>query len=228
VADTGFGIGLVSDELLRDDEMVQRALIELSEQAVMIADIERIAAQRQSLVEISGSPMSFVETPVYSQRLRPKLASSWQVAFAISLLAFLAVTAYAYVTSSRTIVARVEKVTGASQYFGASGDFKDSLASGTVIHESDLIESRSCDSWITLALSKNASLTIAGNTAIRVQQSEAGVNRFELVRGSLWYSPSPSQTSNKRLELVQSPTFSVKFSEAVEQSLGRKKDDVCH
>lgn len=129
---------------------------------------------------------------------------AWQMALAVLLMAVLAVSAYAYVAAKKSSIARVYKVTGSNLFFGSTGHAESNLSEGMSLVAGDSLESRSCDAWITLKLEDQAMLTIAGHSSIRVLYSESNEQRFELLQGSLWFSPGEHRSGKKLF--IQTPT----------------------
>lgn len=193
------------EQLLRADPATREFLWDVAEQAVMIADLERANQSRQAELQ-AVAPAGRVVLRESARPFTIRLATlrAWQMALAVLLMAVLAVSAYAYVAAKKPSIAKVSKVTGASHFFGSTGQTETSLSEGILLVAGDSIESRSCDAWITLDLGDQAALTIAGNSSIRVLYSESGETRFDLLHGSLWFSPA-THRSGKRL-FIQTPT----------------------
>jgi hypothetical protein len=74
--------------------------------------------------------------------------------------------------------------------FTAAGRIEEGIATGASVGPGDTIESRSSDAWVATALGEGATLTIAGESVIRILLPEAGERRFDLVEGSLWLDPA--------------------------------------
>lgn len=138
---------------------------------------------------------------------------AWPSAMAIVVLVLLTASAFAFLSTGKPRVARVSKVTGSSQFFGSSGKTENSLSTGSFLVAGDTLETRSCDAWVTLDLMADASLTIAGQSTLRILQGEADEKRFELMRGSLWISPGERRVSQRIV--IQTPTATFEAHAAV-------------
>jgi len=189
-------------EWLRSDAAAREFLRTVSEQAVMVADLERSAAGRKE---------AFHPRQVVVEQRRKILPvnfhvwQSWLAAAAAVVV--LAAVAFQFRSKHRPGLLRVTKVTGSSQYFGSKGKIENTLTSGTSLGAGDTLETRSCDAWIELKLRDGSTLTIAGNSTLRILDSEAVGQRFKLSRGSLWVSPAAG-TAAKSLS-IQAPTMTV-------------------
>jgi hypothetical protein len=200
--------------LLRDDAAAREFLMEMAEHSVMIADFCRTAAigpplssERDIALQSRSDGVFVLDRPSVRQ------IRAWQLGVAVCVVALFGVSAFAYKAISKPSVAKVLKVTGANQYLGASGRSEDAIQIGMGLVAGDMIESRSCDSWITLDLDQGAMLTIAGNSAIRIQYSDSREKRIELVKGSLWYSPTDSPAGQRIA--IQTPTLVLEFQDSL-------------
>jgi hypothetical protein len=103
----------------------------------------------------------------------------------------------------------VSKVTGSSQYFGFMGRAEKALTTGISLGAGDTLETRSCDAWVELKLSDGSTITIAGNSTLRILEAEAGRDHFKLLQGSLWGNPAPRRATEALL--VQTPTVAAEM-----------------
>jgi len=201
------------EERLASEPSLRRAMVEIAEQAVMVGDLARMEGERKvQLSHLAGAGGE-------QGGVVPGLLSGWfprhsrGILLSLVLIAMIGVSGFAYAVKSRSALAQVENVTGALQYIANSGIAYDGLDQGVGLYPGDTIESRSCDSWITLTLLSDAKLTIAGNSSIRVMQSTNDQIRFELLKGSLWFSP-PSEIGNRQI-VVATPVFEVAFGDSL-------------
>ena len=189
-------------ELLRSDSAARAFLRTVSEQAVMVADLERIAAGREEALHPRRA-VAEQRRKIVTVNFR---AWQWRAA-AAALVMVLAALAFQFRPSARPGIVRVTKVTGSSQYFGSKGKIENALTAGTSLGAGDTLETRSCDAWIELKLRDGSTLTIAGNATLRLLDGEAGGRRFELSQGSLWANPAAGATGEPLL--IQTPTMTV-------------------
>ncbi len=189
-------------ETLRADAVAREFLRTVSEQAVMVADLERVAAGRAEALHPrqATSEQSRKIVPVNFRAWR------WRVAAAASFVLLVAL-ALQFRPSATPEIARVSKVTGSSQYFGSRGKVQNSLTAGTSLGTGDTLQTRSCDAWIELTLRDGSTLTIAGNSTLRVLDGKAGGKRFELSQGSLWANPAAGVPGEP--VFIQTPTMAV-------------------
>ena len=189
-------------ELLRSDAAARGFLRAVSEQAVMVADLERIAAGREEALHPRQAAAE-QRRKIVPVNFR---AWQWRVA-AAAVLVLLTVFAFQFRQNAKPGIARVSKVTGSSQYFGSKGKVENALTAGTSLGAGDTLETRSCDAWIELKLRDGSTLTIAGNATLRLLDEEAGGKQFELSQGSLWANPAAGATGEP--VLIQTPTMAV-------------------
>lgn len=201
------------EERLAREPGLRRAMLEIAEQAVMVGDLARMDGDRKVyLSRLSGAGEQQVGV-VPSSLSGWFLGHSRGIFLALVLIAVIGVSGFAYAVKSRSALAHVENVTGALQYIANSGIAHDALDQGVGLYPGDTIESRSCDSWITLTLLSDAKLTIAGNSSVRFMQSTNDHLRFELLKGSLWFSP-PSEIGSRQI-VVATPVFEVSFGDSL-------------
>ncbi len=194
-------------ELLRSDAAAREFLRTVSEQAVMVADLERIAAGREQ------SPHSRHGAADQRHKILPVRFRAWPWGAAAAAVLVLAVAlTFQLRRGPKPEIARVSKATGSSQYFGSRGRVENSLMAGASIRAGDTLETRSCDAWIELTLRDGSTFTIAGNSILRVLDAEARGKRFELSQGSLWASPAAGAPAEP--VLIQTPTMAVEVNGA--------------
>jgi len=196
-------------EWLRRDADARAFLRTLSEQAVVVADVERVAISREQALKAVDAP----QTPQLETRVRGRVPP-WarRVAVAIALVAVSA----ALVVSVRTRVGSerilITKTTGSSRYLGAKGSVDDTLTSGLAIGVGDTLETRSCDAWIDLTLRDGSTVTMGGNSVLRFLRDDAGRSHFELSQGSLWVTPSAEPLTGRLM--VRTPTLLAEMASA--------------
>jgi hypothetical protein len=194
-------------ELLRTDPAVRAFLREVAEQAVMVADLERIAAGRQEALHPRSLRLSDQGRKVVPVSFR---AWQWGLTAMIALLAVVAsVAAFQLLPITKPGIVRVSKVTGSSQYFSSNGKTEDMLSTGISLGAGDTLETRSCDAWIELKSRDGSTITIAGHSTLRILDAESGRKRFKLLQGNLWGCPAPGPAVEP--VLIYTPTVAAEM-----------------
>ncbi len=174
-------------EQLRADPAARAFLRDVAEQAVMVVELERIASSGMT----AGDSAVMRRSPrIPRERAVGARTLPWILTIGVAATLLVAVALGALWAREPTVL-RVTKVTGSSHYFGANGRTENSLAVGAALRAGDTLETRSCDSWIELELSDLSTLTIAGQSTLRIQRAEANECRFTLLSGNLWVRPGP-------------------------------------
>ncbi len=192
-------------ELLRTDPEARAFLRAVAEQAVMVADLERVALGRQEELHLRRP------RPADQRRkIRPVHFRSWRWGVAAAaVVALLAVLAFQLIPANQPGMVRVSKVTGSSQSFGAKGRAEKALATGTSLGAGDTLETRSCDAWVELRLRDGSTITIAGHSTLRILDADGGKEQFKLLQGSLWGTPAPGRAAEA--VLIQTPTVAAEM-----------------
>ena len=167
------------EALLREDAAARELLRDLAEQAVTVADCRRMAGEENDTQTRQG------ERP---RAGRP--AWRWPAIAAGLVVAAAAAGALSARPAAPLVIGQVTKAVGATRLFTAAGRIEEGIAAGATVGPGDTLESRSSDAWVATALSDGATLTIAGESVIRVLLPEASERRFDLVEGSLWLDPA--------------------------------------
>ena len=186
-------------ELLRNDGEARAFLREVAEQSVMVSELERIAAGHQ---QERGA--------IHAERkIVPVNFFTWRRVAAAAVLLVLGALAVQFLPRTGTPVARVSRVTGIGQYFGAKGGAEHPLRVGSTLAAGDTLETRSCDAWIELKLRGGGALTLAGQSSLRVLEADKGREQFRLLHGALWGSPAAGATGD--VVRIQTPTLSTEL-----------------
>jgi hypothetical protein len=200
--------GQAAAQLLRSDAEARAFVREVAEQAVILADLARIAAGRDAEASRHTTAAEAVVRRPASNSWR---AWSWSLT-AVAISALIAMVSLQVFAKSRQAVLRVVRVTGSGQCFGSNGKIENALVAGVSIGAGDTLETRSCDAWIELALRDGSTMTMAGHSMLRILQAEEGEQRFELTRGSLWVKPAEGVTTESLV--FQTPTATVEARNA--------------
>lgn len=191
---------------LRSDPAARAFLREVAEQAVLVADIERTAQGRQQELWRHTDGDAQGVTRVRFRRWQ------WMAAAAAAVTALLAIASLQFFQMRRLEIARVSKITGATQLFGAGGNVENALQVGAELLAGDTLETRSIDAWIELELRDGSKLTVAGHSALRILEQESGMLRLRLLSGSLWISPAEPASATSLI--VRTPSAMVETRSA--------------
>jgi ferric-dicitrate binding protein FerR (iron transport regulator) len=167
------------EAILRQDSAARDLLRDLAEQAVTVADCRRMAGGGNDTQTRQG------ERPRAGRQ-----AWRWPAIAAGLVVAAAAAGAFSARPAAPQGIGQVTKAVGATRLFTAAGRIEEGIAAGATVGPGDTIESRSSDAWVATALGEGATLTIAGESVIRILLPEAGERRFDLVEGSLWLDPA--------------------------------------
>jgi hypothetical protein len=107
----------------------------------------------------------------------------------------------------------VTKVTGASGFFGTRGSAERPVPVGVALRAGDVVETRSCDSWIELELPDGSKLTVAGHSVLRFGGAFAGAAQLSLEHGNLWRSPATDRPAAPLT--VRTPTAVLESGDAL-------------
>ena len=208
--------GALSDEdMLRVERMLQHdsnavhILAEIAEQAMMLADLAQLKGST-SKAHQSQTPSANQQKLSFEHRRR-SLVHITHAAIALITTAVVAAVVWLTVSGQPEVSQQVEviELTGVTNYYNNASPSENRLKLGSRLQSGDIIESRSCDAWISLQVAKETALTIAGHSAIRVVASNHAELHIELQQGSIWFSPFPHRTP--RQIKVTTPTMEVYF-----------------
>ena len=180
-------------DLLRGNAGARAFLRAVAEQAVVVADVERINQHKPQPVK--------VVTPVF----RPW---KWAVAAAA---AFVLLVAFVIATTPARHVAKVIAILGPCQYIAADGKVREEVKVGTVLRVGDTIRTRSSSAWVKLDLNGGSLMTIAGRSRLRLLNVD-GRRGFQLAYGNLW--ATVAQTAGAKPVSIQTPTATVEAEAA--------------
>ena len=180
-------------ELLRGDTDARAFLREVAEQAVVVADVERIGQHKPQPARVVA--------PVF----RPW---KWAVAAAA---AFVLLVAFVIATTPARHVAEVSDILGPFQYIAADGKVQDEVKVGTVLKVGDTIRTRSSSTWVKLTLNDGSVITIAGRSRLRLLNLKAR-RGFQLAYGNLW--ATVAQRAGAKPVSIQTPTATVDVATA--------------
>lgn len=175
-------------DLLRGNAEARTFLRAVAEQAVVVADVERLDQHKPQTAK--------VVTPAF----RPW---KWAVAAAA---AFVLLSAFVIATTPPRHTAKVSAILGPCQYIAADGKVRDEVKVGTLLRVGDTIRTRSSSAWVKLDLNSGSLMTIAGRSRLRLLNVD-GRRGFQLAYGNLWATVA-KQAIVKPVS-IQTPTATV-------------------
>ena len=175
-------------DLLRGNAEARTFLRAVAEQAVVVADVERLDQHKPQTAK--------VVTPIF----RPL---KWAVAAAA---AFVLLSAFVIATTPPRHTAKVIAVLGPCQYIAADGKVRDEVKVGTLLRVGDTIRTRSSSAWVKLDLNNGSLMTIAGRSRLRLLNVD-GRRGFQLANGNLW--ATVAQSAGAKPISIQTPTATV-------------------
>ena len=175
-------------DLLRGNAGARAFLRAVAEQAVVVADVERLDQHKPQPAK--------VVTAVF----RPW---KWAVAAAA---AFVLLAAFVIATTPPRHVAKVSAILGPCQFIAADGKVRDEVKVGTVLRVGDTIRTRSSSAWVKLDLNGGSLMTIAGRSRLRLLNVD-GRRGFQLAYGNLW--ATVAESVGAKTVSIQTPTATV-------------------
>ena len=155
-------------QLLKADAEARAFLRGVAEQAVVVADVERLAQHRE--------PAKVVR-PVFSP-------VKWAVAAAIIL-----VLAGSFLFTVQSVnqghTAEVIAIHGPNQHLGADGVTRPELAPGAMLRVGEKLRTLSSRSWVRLKLNDGSYVMLTGRSSLRMIRDESH-RAFLLRYGNLW------------------------------------------
>ena len=174
--------------LLRRNAEARAFLRAVAEQAVVVADVERLDQHKPQTAK--------VVTPVFHP---------WKWAVA-AVAAFVLLSAFVIATTPPRHTAKVSAILGPCQYIAADGKVRDEVKVGTLLRVGDTIRTRSSSAWVKLDLNSGSLMTIAGRSQLRLLNVD-GRRGFQLANGNLW--ATVAQSAGGKPVSIQTPTATV-------------------
>jgi hypothetical protein len=200
-------------QLLRANEAARSFLQEVAEQAVLIADLDLLAAGRVDALRFPS--MGSVVNPALPESTGMTwMRRTWAVRFAaLMLMLSVAVSGYSYWSNVKPLAAQITNVRGIVQLHGSDGQSRTEVDSLQRLVAGDVLESRSCDGWIELKFDRDSLLTIAAHSGIRVLRSPPLERRFELLTGTLWVSPG--SVESRQTLFIRTPVADIEAANSL-------------
>jgi len=191
---------------LKEDPDLRACLRELSEQAVILADMERTQDA------VGEKATSLQTTQVGSEPGSRQGSLRWRNLLPIAaLIALSAIVLQGMFGKENAPQLSISQLSSACQLFGVQGAVKDDLEVGMPIVAGETIESRSCDSWLQLKLGDHSRITLSGHSHLQHLEHAGKILSLRLRNGSMWgeYHDEPDihrikiLTSSALIELHQ-------------------------
>ena len=180
-------------DLLREDAGARAFLRGVAEQAVVVADVERIDQHKPQ-------PARIVAPEFHPWK--------WAVAAAAALVLL---AAFVIASIPPGHMAKVSAILGPCQYIAADGKVQNEVKAGTLLKVGDSIRTRSSSTWVKLALNDGSVMTIAGRSRLRLLNVD-GRRGVQLAYGNLWATVAKQGRVNP--VSIQTPTATIETSTA--------------
>jgi hypothetical protein len=194
------------NRLLSESQAARDFLIELSEQAIVTGDVLSLSQKTQTRLPIQTS---LEKNNSYRSKV---FLALW---LASSILLFATATTWSVLASfrpNRPALGSIKHAHGLLDLRGHGGGQASRIQSGQQIYAGDILESKSCDSWLELAIAPNSQLTLASHSAVRMLQPAHPTSQdYELLRGGLWVD---SKMEKERIVRIITPTATIEANES--------------
>jgi ferric-dicitrate binding protein FerR (iron transport regulator) len=193
-------------ELLRTDPAARAFLREVAEQAVMVADVERVKDQRAGELEArrdwKGQPRQVLGR-ITGRRTR---LAKWPWAVAAAAVIALIASLYFLRPSAERPIAKVTALNGSLQWTGNGGRVFYDLSIGTEL-PGGTIEGMTPRSWFELEFSDGSTVTISGNSMLTF--SDHGQKKLYLKEGNMSGNVKPQPAGQPILIYTRSAMLEV-------------------
>jgi len=193
-------------DLLRRDPEARAFLREVAEQAVTIADAERVQQRRRSELGVrqdwAGNPR---EALTRMRELRIRFAR-WPWAVAAAATIALIASVYLSFSNVEPKIARITQLSGSLQWTGDGGRVFHNLLVDTKL-PGGTIEGMVPGSWFELEFKDGSTVTISGNSILTF--SDHGQKKLYLKEGSVSGNVKPQQAGKPMLIYTRSAMLEV-------------------
>jgi hypothetical protein len=101
---------------------------------------------------------------------------------------------------TRPIVGTIQQAHGLLDLRGNSGGQASRIDAGQQVFAGDILESKSCDSWLEMDIASDSKLTLASHSSVRMLQAANALSQdYELLRGGLWVDCRMDQSKKVRI-----------------------------
>jgi len=193
-------------DLLRSNSEARAFLREVAEQAVTVADTERVKQRRRSELgardDWAGNPR---EALTRMRELRTRFARwPWAVAAAASIA--LIASVYLSFSNVEPKIARITQLSGSLQWTGDGGRVFHNLRVGTKL-PGGTIEGMVPGSWFELEFKDGSTVTISGNSMLTF--SDHGQKKLYLKEGSVSGNVKPQPAGKPMLIYTRTAVLEV-------------------
>ena len=191
-------------DLLRRDPEARVFLREVAEQAVTVADLERMEESRGRVLEARQDETENRHSLLHGTGRQRNSLVGWPWAVAAAALIALMANVYLLFINIKPEIARITQLSGSVQWTGNGGRVVHDIEVGGSLRGGTL-ESLSADSWATLAFRDGSTLTISGQSMLTISEREQ--KELYLRGGSLSANVAP-QPKGKPMH-INTPTAQV-------------------
>ena len=193
-------------DLLRCDPEARAFLREVAEQAVTVADVERVEERRRSELgarqDWAGNRREALNR-IGGPRIR---FARWPWAVAAAAVVALIANVYLFRPSAEPVIAKISGLSGSLQWTGDGGRVFHDLRVGTEL-PGGTIEGLVPGSWFELAFNDGSTVTISGNSTLTL--SDHGQKKLYLKEGSISGNVKPQPTDKPMLIYTRSAMLEV-------------------
>ena len=191
-------------DLLRRDPEARAFLREVAEQAVIVAELERVEESRERALSARRDDADSQRKGIRGIGILSNPFARWPWAVAAAALVALMANVYFLITNVEPKIARITELSGSVRWTGDGGRVVHDIEVGSSLHGGTL-ESLSADSWSTLAFRDGSTITISGQSMLMISEREQ--KELYLRGGNLSASVSP-QPKGKPMR-IDTPTAKV-------------------
>jgi hypothetical protein len=189
------------NQLFSENPDARNYLVSVSEQAIVAGDLLNVsvfANQAKSRLETgfeNSSPNSlYLGTP----------SRAWiPLTLLVCTLIVGSATSWSVLASfrgTRPIVGTIQQAHGLLDLRGNSGGQASRIDAGQQVFAGDILESKSCDSWLEMDIAADSKLTLASHSSVRMLQAADALSQdYELLRGGLWVDCRMDQSKKVRI-----------------------------
>jgi ferric-dicitrate binding protein FerR (iron transport regulator) len=192
-------------DLLRSNSEARAFLREVAEQAVTVADMERVEQRRQKELEARQDWAGEKRTRLGGIRQPSKRFTRWPWAAAAAVIVLAASLHFMRPIAERPI-AKVTGLNGSLQWTGNGGQVFHDLSVGTEL-PGGTIEGMTPGSWFELQFNDNSTVTISGTSTLTF--SDHGQKKLYLKEGSVSGNVKPQPAGKPMLIYTRSAMLEV-------------------